>query len=323
MPWKASQSLLFLRLVEYADQYCSDKKLPIPVTLLLDEFCSIVGSINAFPQKLSNIRSRNIHCCLVFQQLGQLMNRFPDNLWSEILGNADTIACLGCSSDPVTAKFISDRSGEVTIYADTIMKSKNIFTPSMLQPNFRHSEGAGRRKLMTYDEVMRLDRTKMLVMVNGQQILELDKFDYTRHPESKFFSPAPVRGLDRIVQPPSMPDELAMKELETYAKQKSDAEDATTQSQEPGRQNTVSAVAPIQNQGKGGAAKQKGKGVRKNVDKQIPNQLRFEEVPSASGGGDDSKASDSGSGDPGGASTAAVPVDTTLQDAGTTNLPPI
>ena len=194
-------SLLFLRLVQYADAYGPNGRLPVPVILLLDEFCSIVGSINGFPQKLSNIRSRGLEVCIVFQQLGQLMNRFPDNLWSEILGNTDTIICLGCSSDPVTAKFISDRSGEVTIYADTIMKSRNAFMPSMLQPNYRHSEGAGRRKLLTPDEVMRMDRRKMLVMVTGQQILELEKFDYTRNPESDKFVPTSVRGLEIVPQP--------------------------------------------------------------------------------------------------------------------------
>ena len=194
-------SLLFLRLVQYADMECPDRTLPVPVTLLLDEFCSIVGSINGFPQKLSNIRSRGIQVCMVFQQLGQLMNRFPDNLWSEILGNTDTIICLGCSSDPVTAKFISDRSGEVTIYADTVMKQRNIFTPSLLQPNYRHSEGTGRRKLITPDEVMRLPQNKMLVMVNHEQLLELEKFDYTRNPESRKFRPVPIRGLKIVPQP--------------------------------------------------------------------------------------------------------------------------
>lgn len=51
--------------------------------------------------------------CLDWQEppFRQLISRFPDNLWSEILGNTDTIICLGCSSDPVTAKFISVRSG--------------------------------------------------------------------------------------------------------------------------------------------------------------------------------------------------------------------
>ena len=270
-------SLMFLRLVEYADQYCEDRKLPVPVTLLLDEFCSVVGSIQAFPQKLSNIRSRNIHCCLVFQQLGQLMNRFPDNLWSEILGNTDTIACLGCSSDPVTAKFISDRSGDVTIYADTVMKSRNIFTPSMFQPNFRHSEGAGRRKLLTYDEVMRLDRSQMLVMVNGEQMIQLDKFDYTRNPESKRFKPAPVRGLERIIQPPSLSEDEAMAELEALAKRNDGIKD--TEPRASDRQNMVSAVHPIDAQ-VGEIPKPKRRGVKKNVDTQLPNQLRLEDIPS-------------------------------------------
>ena len=208
-------SLLFLRLVRYADMECPDRKLPVTVTLLLDEFCSIVGSINGFPQKLSNVRSRGIQVCIVFQQLGQLMNRFPDNLWSEILGNTDTIICLGCSADPVTAEYISKRSGEVTIYADTVMKQRNIFIPSALQPSYRHSEGAGRRMLLTPDEVMRLPANKMLVMVKGEQMLELEKFDYTRNPESKKFKPTPIRGLSIVPQPLSVDPEEGLEALKS------------------------------------------------------------------------------------------------------------
>lgn len=208
-------SLLFLRLVRYADMECPDRRLPVTVTLLLDEFCSIVGSINGFPQKLSNVRSRGIQVCIVFQQLGQLMNRFPDNLWSEILGNTDTIICLGCSADPVTAEYISKRSGEVTIYADTVMKQRNIFTPSVLQPSYRHSEGAGRRMLLTPDEVMRLPANKMLVMVKGEQMLELEKFDYTRNPESKKFKTIPIRGLSIVPQPLPMDREEALEALKS------------------------------------------------------------------------------------------------------------
>ena len=91
--------------------------------------------------------------------------------------------------------------GEVTIYADTVMKQRNIFTPSLLQPNYRHSEGTGRRKLLTPDEVMRLPQNKMLVMVNHEQLLELEKFDYTRNPESRKFHPIPIRGLKIVPQP--------------------------------------------------------------------------------------------------------------------------
>lgn len=213
-------SLLFLRLVQYADQEAPGRTLPVPVTLLLDEFCSIVGSLNGYPQKLSNIRSRGLQVCQICQSLGQLMNRFPDYLWSEILGNIDTVICLGCSSDQVTAKFISDRSGEVTIYADTIMRQRNLYTPSALQPNYRHSEGAGRRKLLTPDEVMRLPSNEMLVMVNHEQLLKLEKFDYTRNPESKKFRPVPIRGLSIVPQPPSVPEQEALNILEEKPKEK-------------------------------------------------------------------------------------------------------
>lgn len=251
-------SLLFLRLVQYADMECPDRRLPVPVTLLLDEFCSIVGSINNFPQRLSNIRSRNLQVCIIFQQLGQLMNRFPDNLWSEILGNIDTIVCLGCSSDPVTAKFISDRSGEVTIYADTVMKQCNIFTPSMLQPNYRHSEGTGRRKLLTPDEVMRMDRGKLLIMVTGQQILELEKFDYTRNPESQKFIPTPVRGLSIVPQP------LTVSASATPEPPRADTTEAF-------QQETPAPISPLTKKTSkaGRGRKQSGKGVVKDVSEKM------------------------------------------------------
>jgi type IV secretion system protein VirD4 len=195
-------SLLFLRLVQYADGL-PDRRLPVSVNLILDELCSVVGAINGFHIKMSNVRSRAIHISFFIQSLGQLQNRYPDNMWSEILSAADTMLVMGCN-DPISAQYVSDRSGEVTIYADTIMKQRSIFLPSILQPNYRHSEGAGRRKLLTMDEVLRMEPQKMLVMIRGQQLLEIDKFDYTRNPESRKFRPVSIRGLD-MSQRPAVP----------------------------------------------------------------------------------------------------------------------
>ena len=192
-------SLLFLRLVQFADSL-PDRRLPVPVNLILDELCSVVGTINGFHIKMSNVRSRGIHVSFFFQALGQLQNRYPDGMWSEILSAADTMLVMGCN-DPISAQYVSDRSGEVTIYADTVMKQRSIFLPSMLQPSFRHSEGAGRRKLLTMDEVLRMEPGKMLVMIRGQQLLEIEKFDYTRNPESRRFRPVSIRGMDMSGRP--------------------------------------------------------------------------------------------------------------------------
>jgi len=187
-------SLLFLRLVQFADSL-PERRLPVPVNLVLDELCSVVGAINGFHIKMSNVRSRAIHISFFFQALGQLQNRYPDNMWSEVLSGADTTLIMGCN-DPISAEYVSERSGEVTIYADTVMKQKNVFLPDMLQPNFRHSEGAGRRMLLTKDEVLRMEPKNMLLMLRGQQVLEIEKFDYTRNPESRKFKPVQIKGLD-------------------------------------------------------------------------------------------------------------------------------
>ena len=67
--------------------------------------------------------------------------------------------------------------------------------------------------LLTQDEVMRLPANKMLVMIRGQQILELEKFDYTRNPEAAKFKPAPVRGLSIVPQPVPMAEDEALSVL--------------------------------------------------------------------------------------------------------------
>lgn len=38
---------------------------------------------------------------------------------------------------------------------------------------------------MTMDEVLRMDTDKALVIIRGKKVLEVDKYDYSKHPESK------------------------------------------------------------------------------------------------------------------------------------------
>lgn len=216
------------------------------------------------------------------------MNRFPDNLWSEILGNTDTIICLGCSADPVTAEYISKRSGEVTIYADTVMRQRNIFTPSVLQPNYRHSEGAGRRMLLTQDEVMRLPSNKMLVMVRGQQILELEKFDYTRNPEAAKFKLTPVRGLSIVPQPVPMAEDEALRAL------KADKPPQKTSSGSEVATEVPQTISPLGKKPAGTKRRRNGKEVvAKNPDDsqlRIDDYIRYPSPVSEQDGGKESEA---------------------------------
>lgn len=48
----------------------------------------------------------------------------------------------------------------------------------------------GKRKLMTVDEVLRMDVDRALVILRGRNVLEVDKYDYSKHPESKKLRPS-------------------------------------------------------------------------------------------------------------------------------------
>ena len=181
-------SFLFIKLTRFADN-SPEGRCPIPVNLILDEFNNI-GRIGGAPdgsdfcRSLSVIRSRDIRVMIAVQSLGQLQNRYPNNLWAEIIGNCDIQLMLGCTDD-VTADYISDRSGDMSIQVDSTMTVKKTVAVAQVIPQYCETQGHGKRKLLTPDEVLRLPRDEMLVIIRGQNILKLNKFDYTRHPMSR------------------------------------------------------------------------------------------------------------------------------------------
>ena len=79
-------SFVFIKLVRYADKNCEGGKLPVPVHILGEELTAC-GTIPDLSRRLSVIRSRNISMSCVFQNLAGLQNRYPYNLWQEIIGN--------------------------------------------------------------------------------------------------------------------------------------------------------------------------------------------------------------------------------------------
>lgn len=178
-------SVLFIRLTRFADS-CPELRCPIPVNLILDEFNNIgrlggAADGSDFARSLSVVRSRDIRVMLAVQSLGQLQNRYPDNLWAEILGNCDIQLMLGCT-DAVSAQYFSERSGEMSVRVDSTMTVRRTLAPIQMIPQYRRSEGEGKRRLLTPDEVLRLPPRKLLCVIRGQNLLLLEKLDYTKHP---------------------------------------------------------------------------------------------------------------------------------------------
>lgn len=176
-------SFCFIKLVRYADKNCPGGRLNTPVHVLGEELTAC-GVIPDLSRKISVIRSRNISMSCVFQNLAGLQNRYPQNQWQEILGNSDVQLFLGCV-DELTAKYISDRSGEVSVNVQSKAKQLGAWRITNYTPQYRETSGVGRRKLLTQDEVLRLPIEKALIIIRGKKLLKVDKCDYTKHPEYK------------------------------------------------------------------------------------------------------------------------------------------
>lgn len=180
-------TFIFIKLVRYADKYGEEGKLPVAVHILADELAN-TGAILELNKKISVIRSRNLSISCIFQNLPQMQNRYPYNQWQEIIGNCDTQLFLGCT-DEVTATFISNRSGDVTVGVSSEAKQLNSWRVSDYTPEYRQTKSIGKRKLLTPDEILRLPLDTALVILRGQKVLKVEKYDYTLHPDAQKLTP--------------------------------------------------------------------------------------------------------------------------------------
>lgn len=113
-----------------------------------------------------------------------MQNRYPQNQWQEIIGNCDTQLFLGCT-DEMTAEFISNRTGEVSVAVSSQAKQLHTWRVTDYTPEYKETHSIGKRKLMTPDEVLRLPLDQSLIILRGQKVLKVWKYDYTFHPESQ------------------------------------------------------------------------------------------------------------------------------------------
>lgn len=181
-------SCLFIKLTQFADRQIS-RCCPVSVNLILDEFNNI-GKLGAeedgsdFARLLSTCRSRGLRVIMAVQSLGQLQNRYPNNLWWELIGNCDVQLMLGCT-DEITAEYFSNRSGDMTVDVNNYMTNRRTLAVAQIIPEYRQMDGVGRRKVLTPDEVLRLPKNQLLCIIRASNVLQLEKVDYTNHPYSK------------------------------------------------------------------------------------------------------------------------------------------
>ena len=233
-------AFLFIKLVRYADS-TPDQRCDIPVNIVLDEMNNI-GVIPDFSRRLSTIRSRSLQVLMCCQNLPQIQNRYPNNLWAELVGNADTQLMLGCTDD-VTAEYFSARSGDMTVEVNSTMTTRQSIALAQIIPLYRYTEGLGRRRLLTADEVLRLPNDQLLIIIRGQKILRARKFDYTGHPCAKEMVKTSIRDYKSDNREDHIPTEAVEEpQVQTSAEQKKPAE--PSEQKEAASQQAAKAPAP-------------------------------------------------------------------------------
>lgn len=175
-------SFLCIKLIRFADRQES-RQLPVTVHFILDEFPNI-GIVPDFKKKLATARSRNLGMSILYQNIPQLQNRYPDGQWEEILGGCDTSLFLGCN-DMTTATYFSGRSGEVTVGVSSVRKNLNTIRMSNYVPDYSETSSVGKRMLLLPDEILRFPLEQALVIIRGQKVLKVKKYDYSRHSDAK------------------------------------------------------------------------------------------------------------------------------------------
>lgn len=175
-------SFLSIKLVRFADR-TKERKLPIPMHFILDEFPNI-GVVPDFKKKLATARSRSIGMSILYQNVPQLQNRYPDNQWEEILGGCDFSIFLGCN-DMTTASYFSDRTGEITVSVSSVRKNYYTIRATDYVPEYSESTSVGKRQLLLPDEVLRYPLDQGLLIIRGQNVLRFRKMDYTEHVDAK------------------------------------------------------------------------------------------------------------------------------------------
>ena len=167
-------SLLYSQIFQ-ALYYCADQihhgALPCHVHFILDEAPSV--NLPGLPRELATMRSRNISCSTIIQNMAQIKELYKDS-WETIPGNSDTLLYLG-GNEASTHKYISEALGKSTIDTKTHGQTKG--RSGSYSTNFQMSG----RELLTPDEVRMLDNRYCILFIRGARpVLDL-KYELMNH----------------------------------------------------------------------------------------------------------------------------------------------
>ena len=185
-------SLLYSQIFQTL-YYCADQihhgALPCHVHFILDEAPSV--NLPGLPRELATMRSRNISCSTIIQNMAQIKELYKDS-WETIPGNSDTLLYLG-GNEYGTYEYLSKILGKETerTKSQSIGKGSRGSSSDSLQT-------AGRELCMP-DEIRRMLDDECLLLMRSEDPVIDRKYNLLKHPNVKY---TPDAGGEPYVIPP-------------------------------------------------------------------------------------------------------------------------
>mgnify|MGYP000857306206 CR=1 FL=1 len=160
----------------YTADFKNQGRLKHHVRCMLDEFANI-GYIPDFESRISTMRSREISCTIILQNLAQLETMYKDS-WKTIVGNCDSFLFLG-SNEQSTLEYVSKQLDKGTI--DT----RNINLNKGRQGSTSYQYGGLGRELMRPNEIRTMPDDDCILIIRGVDPFYSKKYVLENHPRYK------------------------------------------------------------------------------------------------------------------------------------------
>lgn len=173
-------NFLFVELGNKARRQRGNPRLPIDVDVILDEFTNC-GTLNDFDITVSTVRKYGIRIFIIFQDIGQVMNRYKTT-YSTILSNCAVSIFMGGNDAITNPPYYSKLFGTATIIDASESRPVNIFFPRFPLIHRKMMYRTKPRAIYTEDEIVDLHSDYVIVKLERRGPLKLRKFDYRDHP---------------------------------------------------------------------------------------------------------------------------------------------
>lgn len=144
-----------------------------PVTFFLDEFPQL-GRMKPIEDSMAYLAGYGVRLWLFTQDLNQLKSTYGEMTHS-IIANCACKSFFG-TSDPETAKLISNMCGDMTVHVANVGASQS--ADGWRLPSVNESIGSISRPLMAPDEIMALPDTEQLIFYQGLHPVLAEKTPY-------------------------------------------------------------------------------------------------------------------------------------------------